>query len=199
MRICYSATKVHKMSGARSRKISTIDPRKLIPLVGQAQHVWGKLMWEALQLHRSSTAENIHPENLTYGAINFAVTAQSLEHWLWKIAARHRFPGMTNQAEFRTTVADAVPMQVAFRDISNTFKHGEHRDDNWRSGKVELVQFPGLTGTSRSCVLIFDSEEGPTTTSLEVFADSAQQWGKFIRNSPLFTLLQLPNAPFSKA
>lgn len=186
------------MSGARSRKISNEDPRKLIPLVGQAQHVWAKLMWEAIQLHRASSAEVIQPEDLIYGAINFAVTAQSLEHWLWKIAARHRFLGMTNQAEFRTTVANAVPMQVAFRDISNTFKHGEHRDDNWRSGKVDLVQFPGLTGTPKACVLIFDSEAGPTTTNLEVFVEAAQQWGKFIGNSPLFPLLQTQNTSFSK-
>lgn len=166
------------------------DPRKLTALIGQAQHVWGKLVWEASQLRRAHQATPFDVDALVYGAINFAITAASLEDWLWKLSAR-RLPISETRDQFKEAVAAAVLLQPAFHDIANTFKHGAHRDENWRGGTVELVHFAGFTGTEREYVLIYHSDtHGESRTSLEVFDAAAEQWAAFVRSSGLFELLE---------
>lgn len=169
---------------------SGIDPRKLTPLVGQAQHVWGKLLWEAAQLRMAHQAQPFDVPALTYGAIKFAVTAASLEDWLWKLAARQLAISET-RSRFGEAVAQAVPLQPAFRDIANTFKHGAHRDQNWRGGTVELVHFPAFSGTPREYILIYHSDlHGQSQTSLDLFDVATEQWAEFIRASGLLALLE---------
>lgn len=172
------------------RQNSSVDPRKLTALVGQAQHVWGKLNWEAAQLRRAHEAEPFDVDALVFGAINFAVTSASLEDWLWKLAAR-KLPISKDRASFQEAIAKVVPLQPAFRDIANTFKHGAHREEGWKGGTVELVRFPAFTGDSREFVLIYHSEESPhPQTSLELFSVAASQWADFIRSSGLFPMLE---------
>jgi hypothetical protein len=167
-----------------------VDPRRLTALIGQAQHVWGKLAWEAARLRAAHAAVPFDIDALVYGAMNFAVTAASLEDWLWKLAARRLAISQTQQS-FREAAAAAVPLQPAFRDIANTFKHGAHRDQNWRGGTVELVHFAAFSCTPREYVLFYHSElHGQAQTSLELFDAAAEQWAAFIRTSGLFDLLQ---------
>lgn len=167
------------------------DPRKLTAIIGQAQHVWGKLIWEATALRNAHAASPFDVNSLVYGAINFAITATSLEDWLWKLAAR-KIPLAKTQEGFRSAVAAVVPMQPAFRDISNTFKHGAHRDENWRGGSVELVKFAAFTDTEKEFVLIYSSDHGANQTSLELFDQAAEQWRNFIVSSGLFAMLEAP-------
>lgn len=135
------------------------------------------------------TASPLDLNALVYGAINFAITAASLEDWLWKLAAR-KLPIAETEEGFRSTVAAAVPMQPAFRDISNTFKHGAHRDDNWQGGTVDLVKFSAFSGTEKEFVLIYSSDHGASQTSLELFDRAAEEWREFIVSSGLFALLR---------
>ena len=172
------------------RQNSPVDPRKLTALVGHAQHVWGKLNWEAAQLRRAHESEPFDVNALVFGAINFAVTSASLEDWLWKLAAR-KLPIGKDQASFQEAIAKVVPLQPAFRDIANTFKHGAHREQGWKGGTVELVRFPALTGSPREFILFYYSDESPhSQTSLELFSLAASQWADFIRSSGLFPMLE---------
>jgi hypothetical protein len=176
---------------ARSgRQNSSVDPRKLTALVGQAQHVWGKLAWEAAQLRRAHEGAPFDVDALVFGAINFAVTSASLEDWLWKLAAR-KLPIAEDRVGFQEAIAKVVPLQPAFRDIANTFKHGAHREEGWKGGTVELVHFPAFSGSSKEFVLMYHSEESAhSQTSLELFSVSASQWADFIRSSGLFPMLE---------
>ena len=172
------------------RQNSSVDPRKLTALVGQAQHVWGKLNWEAAQLRRAHEAKPFAVDALVFGAINFAVTSASLEDWLWKLAAR-KLPIWNTRGSFQDAIAKVVPLQPAFRDIANTFKHGAHREDGWKGGTVELVHFPAFANTTKEFVLIYHSDESSQSqTSLELFGAAASQWAEFIRSSGIFAMLE---------
>lgn len=182
------------MTSPNRRSESGSDPRKLTALIGQAQHVWGKLTWEASQLRKAHHAIPFAVDALVFGAVNFAITAASLEDWMWKLAAR-RLPVSQSRQQFQDAVCEAVPLQPAFRDIANTFKHGAHRDENWSGGTVELVHFVGFTGTPREYILIYHSDlHGNSQTSLDVFDQAADQWGVFVRSSGIFRLLEIQAA-----
>lgn len=175
----------------RGRQNSLVDPRKLTALVGQAQHVWGKLDWEAAQLRRAHEAVPVRVDALVFGSINFAVTAASLEDWLWKLAAR-KLTISKDRASFQEAIAKVVPLQPAFRDIANTFKHGAHREEGWKGGTVELVHFPAFTGSPKEFVLIYHCDDSPhSQTSLELFSVAASQWAHFIKSSGLFPMLEM--------
>ncbi|MEH6699935.1 MAG: hypothetical protein V7672_14660 [Brevundimonas sp.] len=143
-------------------------------------HIWIKLQWEANQLQAARTKRPFDVIATLYGAINFAITAQSLEDWTIKaLIQRDRRNGL-NAGAYKKAIAEAVPMQPAFRDIANTAKHGEHREDNWLGGTVELVHMPGFTGTEREYVLLYHGD-GPTLrTSLELFGDATLQWRQYL-------------------
>lgn len=164
--------------GNRSRSGRTPggEPDRLLVLAGGARHFWIKLQWEANRLKTAREAAPFDLISTLYGAINFAITAQSLEDWTIKALTRRDRRNGLNAGSYRKAIAEAVPMQPAFRDIANTAKHGEYRDDNWLGGTVELVHTPGFTGTAKEYVLIYHGD-GPTAqTSLEVFDQATRQW-----------------------
>ncbi|MBB1177676.1 hypothetical protein [Brevundimonas aurantiaca] len=164
----------------RSARTSDGRPDRLLVLSGGAQHIWIKLQWEANRLKAAREATPFDLISTLYGAIDFAITAQSLEDWTIRaLTQRDRRNGL-NAGAYRKAIAAAVPMQPAFRDIANTAKHGEYRDDNWLGGTVELVHTPGFTGTAREYVLIYHGEGATAQTSLEVFDQATLQWRLYL-------------------
>lgn len=155
-------------------------PERLTALVPAFGHMWLKLMWERDQLNAARTAKPFDANALIFGALNFAITAQSLEEWVWPVILAKRGRKSIDQAEFRAEVAVAVPMQPAFRDIANTTKHGSYRDDNWPEGTVELTHWPAFTGTEREYVLFFHGEGSTASSNLEVFDQVTNQWMDYL-------------------
>ena len=109
---------------------------------------------------------------------------------MWKLAAR-KLPISNSRDSFQDAIAKLVPLQPAFRDIANTFKHGAHREDGWKGGTVELVNFPAFSNTTKEFVLIYHSKESSQSqTSLELFSAAASQWADFIRSSGIYAMLE---------
>ena len=176
----------------RPGKRSTASPARLTLLAGGAQHVWIKLQWEAAGLRRAREAQPFDLISTIYGAINFAITVQSLEDWTAKArVARDRSKGGGRVAHAKE-IEEAVPMQAAFRDIANTAKHAHHREDNWLGGKVEIVQTPAFVGTSREYVLVYHGDNGRTHTSLDLFDQVTKQWLQLLTRWNLIGLAGMP-------
>lgn len=157
-------------------------------------HIWMKLQWETNRLKAAREAQPFDLISTIYGALDFAITAQSLEDWTIRaLTQRDRRSGL-NAGAYRKAIAAAVPMQPAFRDIANTAKHGKYRDKHWLGGTVELVHTPGFTGTAQEYVLIYHGEDGTARTSLEVFDQTTLQWRFYLTraNVPGFEGLPLP-------
>lgn len=164
----------------RSGGSSSVNPERMLVIAGGAQHIWIKLRWEANHLRTAHERAPVDVVSLIYGAMNFAITAQALEDWVCKTLVRRDKRTGLNAAAYRRAIAAAVPMQPAFRDIANTAKHGQYRDDNWLGGTVELVHTVGFAGTAKEYVLIYHSNNGATQTSLEIFERATQQWLRYL-------------------
>ena len=153
---------------------------KLLPLIDGVPHLWVKLGWEANRLKISCESTPFDVDGLVFGAINFAITSQSLEDWTIKtLVSRNRRSGATEEA-LRDEIAKAVPMQPAFRDIANTAKHGAYRDSQWLGGAVELVHFVGFTGTPKEYVLIYHGTSSNTHSSDVLFEQTTEQWRSYL-------------------
>lgn len=166
---------------ARSdRQPPKAGPERLTALLPGFGHMWLKLMWERDRLNLARTAKPFDANALIFGALNFAITAQSLEEWVWPVILAKRGRKNISLDTFRVEVTAAVPMQPAFRDIANTAKHGTYRDDNWPEGTVELTHWPAFTGTEREFVLLFHGEGGTAKSNLEVFDEVTNQWMDYL-------------------
>lgn len=173
------------MVAYRASASATHPPNKLLVIAGGAQHIWIKLRWEANRLDEARRATPFDLVALIYGAMNFAITAQSLEDWVVKaLMQRDRRLGQTAKT-IREAIAAAVPLQPAFRNIANTAKHGEYRDENWLGGTVELVHTPAFAGTDREYVLIYHAESGNAQTSLDIFDRVCTEWLGFLTSRKL--------------
>lgn len=159
---------------------SAAGPERLTALLPEYGHMWLKLMWERDRLNAARTAKPFDANTLIFGALNFAITAQSLEEWVWPVIQTKRGRKNIDLTAFRAEVAVVVPMQPAFRDIANTTKHGRYRDENWAEGMVQLTHWPAFRGTEREYVLIFHGEGGGSTTNLEVFDQATNQWMDYL-------------------
>ena len=149
--------------------------------------MWIKLRWEANLIKAAHAARPVDAIALMFAAINFAITSKSLEDWVCiELHQRDRKSGF-NVGKFRKDIVNAVPMQPAFRDIANTAKHGQYRDQNWIGGTVELVRTPGLAGTEKEFVLIYHSDDGRAHTSMEMFEQAVKDWVRYLRTQRLLT------------
>ncbi|WP_423606951.1 hypothetical protein [Sphingomonas sp. MS122] len=160
-------------------------PDRLLPLFVDARQLWGKLSWEARRLQTARESSPFDLEGLVFGAINFAITAQSLEDWaIGQLLRRDRANGVTKVALLQA-IGSAVPMQPAFRDIANTAKHGIHRDSHWLAGTVELVHFAAFSGTPREYVLIYHGADSRAHASDTLFDDATAQWRAYLESTDL--------------
>jgi hypothetical protein len=166
---------------ARSdRQPPKAGPERLTALLPAFGHMWLKLMWERDRLNAARIAKPFDADALIFGALNFAITAQSLEEWVWPTIQAKRGRKNIDLVGFKAEVAAAVPMQPAFRDIANTAKHGTYRDENWAEGTVELSYFSAFSGTDREFVLFFHGANNTATTNLEVFDQVTNQWMDYL-------------------
>lgn len=166
---------------ARSdRQPPKAGPERLTALLPAFGHMWLKLMWERDRLNAARIAKPFDADALIFGALNFAITAQSLEDWVWPTIQAKRGRKNIDLGSFKAEVTAAVPMQPAFRDIANTTKHGTYRDGNWPGGTVELTRWPAFTGTEREFVLFFHGEGGTAKSNLEVFDEVTNQWMDYL-------------------
>lgn len=164
---------------------SKSPPSRHLAIGDGAQTMWIKLSWEANLIKDAHAKRPVDAVSLMFGAINFAITSRALEDWVCKeLHHRNRKSGF-NSAKFRKDVLVAVPMQPAFRDIANTAKHGQYREENWIGGTVELVHMPGLSGTDREFALIYHSDDGRTHDSLSMFEKSTQDWLRYLNAQKL--------------
>ncbi|MET3836066.1 hypothetical protein ABIB58_001407 [Brevundimonas sp. UYEF29] len=108
--------------------------------------------------------------------IDFAITAQSLENWTAKaLVQRDRRNGL-NAAAYRKAIAEAVPMQAAFRDIANTAKHGDHRDQYWLGEPSNSSTRPASQARLAN-MFSSTAAKGRRRTGLEVFEESTNCGG----------------------
>ena len=152
-----------------------------------AQTMWIKMRWEANLIKSAHAARPVDTITLTFAAINFAVTARSLEDWAQKELHRRNKGRGFNAKVYRDEVSKAVPMQPAFRDIANTAKHGDYREENWLGGTVELIRTPGMAGTEREFVLIYHSDTDAAYTSLDMFDQATDDWLRLLNAKNLLT------------
>lgn len=152
-----------------------------------AQTMWIKMRWEANLINSAHEARPVDAIALMFAAINFAITARSLEDWVQKELHRRNKGRGFNAKVYREEVSTAVPMQPAFRDIANTAKHGDYREENWLGGTVELVHTPGMAGTEREFVLIYHSDAVVAYTSLDMFDQATSDWLRLLNAKNLLT------------
>ena len=121
----------------RPGKRSTACPARLTLLAGGAQHVWIGLQWEAVGLQRAREAQPFDLISTIYGAINFAITVQSLEDWTAKArVTRDRSKGGGRVAHAKEIEEDHRGMgfgwaRLADRGLSRSCGTGDNHGGHW--------------------------------------------------------------------
>ena len=115
-----------------NRRPSTFAKTTLLTaVIGEPKEFLEKLWWNLRNVESTFNEIDHIGDTIAYALIDYAAAAVSLENWIRKDPAR--------KAAYKLIEIDnPIPWQNAFREITDTAKHGTHREQHWPGGRVSL-------------------------------------------------------------
>lgn len=101
---------------------------------------WEKMYWDIDVFGDVQRSYPEEQEPLAYAALNACISASSLENWslvYWTRQLREK-GCRVNDSDFHDLLSTMIPHQGLCVDVANTTKHGDHRENRWKGGKLDL-------------------------------------------------------------